>query len=324
MYSVIDLSVIIPIYGVEKYIERCAVSLFSQTIKEGIEFIFVNDKSPDNSMAVLNKVIAKYPERKNQIKIIQHDKNRGLAGARLTALKESKGKYVIPCDSDDWVEKDMYETMLSKAKQEDADMVICQYFINFPNREIVSKSQFSTSPEIMLSNILMGKSHCGLWNKMAKRKLYEKLSPSFSEGLNMWEDVSVLPRLIHLCKTIAVIDKPFYHYFQDNAEAYTQHWKTAYSKNIYDAVKINIDYFRPLGYNVDVLAWNGLLGILSNETNKGREEYLKKFDDLQVLKSINYKYFSLYRRILARALFNRHFRTAQLLMLLKRIANKFR
>ncbi|MDE6582169.1 MAG: glycosyltransferase [Duncaniella sp.] len=91
----IMLSVLIPVYGVEKYMARCAESLFNQSIGEGIEYIFVDDRSPDGSVAVLETVVARYPGRKEQVTVVHHEKNQGLAGARLTGLKHARGKYII-------------------------------------------------------------------------------------------------------------------------------------------------------------------------------------------------------------------------------------
>ena len=119
------VSVCIPVYGVEKYIERCARSLFEQTMKDDIEFIFVDDCTPDKSIEVLQKVLEEYPNRKDQVKIIHHEVNKGLTGARNTALKYVSGDYIIHCDSDDWVDKDLYATMYKKAAKENADVVCC-------------------------------------------------------------------------------------------------------------------------------------------------------------------------------------------------------
>ena len=117
------ISVIVPVYGVEKYIERCARSLFEQTL-EDIEYIFVDDCTPDNSISILCKVLSDYPNRKKQVKILHHEKNKGLAQARQTGLKIASGEYIAHCDSDDWVDKDLYEIAHNKAKSESLDVVV--------------------------------------------------------------------------------------------------------------------------------------------------------------------------------------------------------
>ena len=88
----VKVSVCIPVYGVEKYIERCARSLFEQTMQEGIEFIFVNDCTPDKNIEILERVLAEYPHRKEQTKIIHHENNKGLVSARNTGLTYAVGE----------------------------------------------------------------------------------------------------------------------------------------------------------------------------------------------------------------------------------------
>ena len=107
------VSVIVPIYNVEKYIERCLRSLFEQTLDD-IEYIFVNDCTPDNSMIILEKILKEYPHRIKQVKIINHEQNQGQAGARTSGMKAMTGEYMIHCDPDDWVELDMYEIMFKR------------------------------------------------------------------------------------------------------------------------------------------------------------------------------------------------------------------
>ena len=97
----VKVSVCIPVYGVEQFIERCACSLFEQTMRDGIEFIFVDDCSPDNSVQRLEEILKRYPERQAQVSIIHHEKNMGLVRARKTALEAACGEYIIHCDSDD-------------------------------------------------------------------------------------------------------------------------------------------------------------------------------------------------------------------------------
>ena len=112
------VSVCIPIYGVEKYIERCARSLFEQTMTDDIEFIFVNDCTPDRSEQILLATLEDYPQRKKQVKILHHAENQGLTGARSTAVKAACGDYIIHCDSDDWVDPALYETMYRTAVEQ--------------------------------------------------------------------------------------------------------------------------------------------------------------------------------------------------------------
>ena len=107
------VSVIVPIYKAERTIERCAESLLEQTLKE-LEFIFINDCTPDKSMILLRKTIEKYPKRKKQVRIIDLKKNQGIANVRRNGIEHAKGDYILFVDSDDWVEKDCVMIILKK------------------------------------------------------------------------------------------------------------------------------------------------------------------------------------------------------------------
>ena len=107
------VSICVPVYGVEKYIERCAISLFEQTYPD-IDFIFVNDCTKDRSIEILEEVITRYPERQKDIKIINHAKNLGLAAARNTLIENATGEFVFIVDSDDYLALNAVELLLSE------------------------------------------------------------------------------------------------------------------------------------------------------------------------------------------------------------------
>lgn len=121
------VSVIIPVYGVELYIGKCAKSLFEQSL-ENIEFIFVDDCTKDNSIAIIQQLLENYPNRKKQTLILHHEENLGLPKARLTGIQKATGEYIVHCDGDDWIELDMYQSMYELAIAENSDIVICDYF----------------------------------------------------------------------------------------------------------------------------------------------------------------------------------------------------
>lgn len=115
---------IVPVYNVAPYIEKCARSLLEQTL-ENMEIIFVDDKTPDNSIEIINSLLDNYPSRKSQTKIIHKRKNEGLAAARKDGILAATGEYIIHCDSDDWADTTLYRTLYEKAKETGADIVIC-------------------------------------------------------------------------------------------------------------------------------------------------------------------------------------------------------
>ena len=118
------VSVIIPVYNVEKYIERCSENLFSQTLDD-IEFIFIDDCTPDRSIEILKSVLERFPNRKETVKILKMPKNSRQAAVRKYGMELATGDYIIHCDSDDWVDVDLYEKMYTEAVRSDADVVIC-------------------------------------------------------------------------------------------------------------------------------------------------------------------------------------------------------
>ena len=110
------VSILIPVYGVEKYIKRCAISLFEQTYSN-LEFVFVNDSTCDGSIAILNETIKLYPKREQQVKIIHHKKNRGLAASRNTAVEMATGEFLVHVDSDDWLDSKAVEVAVKMQVQ---------------------------------------------------------------------------------------------------------------------------------------------------------------------------------------------------------------
>ena len=107
------VSVLVPVYGVERYIERCARSLFEQTYPN-LEYVFVNDCTPDGSVVVLKRLMEEYPERKPFVRIINHERNRGISATRNTALDYASGEFVSFVDSDDWLESNAIELLVKR------------------------------------------------------------------------------------------------------------------------------------------------------------------------------------------------------------------
>ena len=215
------VSILVPIYNVSNYIERCAHSLFQQTF-DNIEYIFVNDCTPDDSIEKLQKVIEQYPNRKEQIKIVHHERNRGLAATRNTAVDNSTGKYIQHIDSDDWIELDMIETMYNKAEAEQADIVVCDFFFERKNtKEILCDFVPQHRKDYFYSMVENSATKGYLWNKLVNKKLYELPDCRSIEGLNLLEDRQVTTRLYYYAEKIVKIDKAFYHYNKMNPNAIT-------------------------------------------------------------------------------------------------------
>ena len=241
-----DVSVIVPIFKVEKYIERCVRSLFEQSL-DNIEYIFVDDASPDDSVNILLKLIQEYPSRSQNVKIIRHSKNRGLAMARSTGFLKSTGRYIIHCDSDDWVEQEMYEVMYQTAIKENADIVVCDFIAEYLTKHVYKIQKCALDKVAFVEQLLCGEIHNGICNKLINRKLYSFLSFHWKTGCNMWEDVSIIPRLAFFATKIAYVHEAFYHYSQENTNAYTRNLSSASIASILSVSDIIISFFEQHG-----------------------------------------------------------------------------
>lgn len=228
------VSVVIPIYNVEKFIERCVRSLMEQTL-DNIEYIFVNDCTPDRSMDILRKVIADYPNRQEDIHIINHQKNSGSAIVRNTGLYTATGEYLIYCDSDDWIEPDMYGDMYNKAKEANADIVVTDFYNEYASCSKIKHQPYPNNSIQCISDMLSGKLHCGTWNKLVRREIYFQNNISFPDGVDMWEDVATMIPICYYAKKIVYLPKAYYHYVQTNSNSYT---KKVSEKSLQDMMEV--------------------------------------------------------------------------------------
>lgn len=230
------VSVIVPVYGVEGYIERCARSLFEQTL-DNIEYLFVDDCTTDMSMEILYSVLEEYPQRKRQVRIHRMEQNSGLPAVRKWGVLNATGEYVVHCDSDDWVDKDMYRAMYEKAKEADADVVVCDFAkVTEDNRTIVIGCHFADIKEFT-ENCLFQRDSWSLCNKMFRNTCYNKII--FPEG-TMGEDMLTFFQLFSHCKNIAYIPKDYYNYWY-NKDSITQAKTVAKCKRNYELMKGNVD-----------------------------------------------------------------------------------
>lgn len=207
------VSVVIPVYNAEKYIERCARSLFEQTLDE-MEYIFVNDCTPDNSMQVLQKILEEYPPRRCQVKILSHTVNTGQSGARRDGMKVATGDYIIHCDADDWVELDMYEQMYAKAVETGADAVSCDMVMEFADSKTYLKYNSDFPDHQLMYDCIapISVEYCSMCNRLISKKIYEQYPIEPFEGVNMWDDVGLSTRFRYYIQKAEVVNKPFYHY----------------------------------------------------------------------------------------------------------------
>lgn len=215
------VSVIVPVYNVEKYIERCAACLFKQTLDD-IEYIFIDDCSPDRSIELLKSVVSQFPDRKESVRIERMPKNSRQAAVRSYGMQLATGDYVIHCDSDDWVDLDYYEKMYNKAIENNADVVFAPIVDEFVDASVMRKmeSLHGTGKEIV-ANWYSKNTAMYLWNKLVKRTIYVENEIYPFEGVNMWEDNGLMLRVLYYAKNITSITGSAYHYNHTNMAATT-------------------------------------------------------------------------------------------------------
>ncbi len=185
------VSIIIPIYKVEQYIERCLFSALNQSCPD-IEYVLVNDATPDDSMSIVAKMLAQYPQK--NVKIINQPENRGLSAARNTGIKEATGDYVYFLDSDDELPLNAIEILLAEINDKFPDMVIGEIDVVGANRNnyplLKLKNGDWLENEQIAQTFLSKKWYEMACNKLVKREIFTTNNCYFKEGIlhedNLW------------------------------------------------------------------------------------------------------------------------------------------
>lgn len=213
------ISIICPVYKAENYLHQCVDSILAQTFTDW-ELILVDDGSPDSS----GEICDKYANQDRRIRTI-HKQNEGVSVARQTGLEAAHGEYVIHVDSDDWVEPNMLEELYKKAKQDDADIVICDYFNNIGTKQTICRQcPSSLEPKQVLIELFQ-QLHGSCCNKLARRVCYKQYGIEFPRGINYCEDLFTWVQFLsHKEVKVAYLNKAFYHYF-DNPKSITRSYQ---------------------------------------------------------------------------------------------------
>lgn len=203
------ISIIVPIYNVEKYLDRCIKSILNQTYKN-LQIILVDDGSPDNC----GKICDEYALKDKRIEVI-HKENGGVSSARNIGLEKVKGKYIGFVDADDYISEDMYESMLNLIKNNDADTCICNLYIEENNSLSIKNKNIGNKiynrMEILKEVILDKNIQSYPCNKLFKKELLKKIK--FPEG-KKYEDIGTTFYILENANKIIVTDKPYYYYYQ--------------------------------------------------------------------------------------------------------------
>lgn len=205
------ISIIVPIYKVEKYLEKCINSIIKQTYKN-LEIILVDDGSPDNC----GKICDEYAKKDSRIKVI-HKPNGGISDARNAGIQMATGDYIGFVDSDDYIEKDMYEILINNLKKEKADISVISNYEVYGNKIINTKKQgiyaVMSSEETIIKMNSFGYFGVGLWDKLYKAELFKELD--FPKGKKS-EDWYIIYKLVDKAQKIVYQSIPKYYYCQRN------------------------------------------------------------------------------------------------------------
>ena len=268
------VSILVPIYGVEHYIKRCVESLMEQTY-EDIEYLFVDDATPDRSIEILQDVIARYPNRHSQVRILQHENNKGISAARNTAVAAAVGMYMLHVDSDDYIAKEAIEKLVYAAQASKADIVIFDTIELQKDGEVLFQAEYENR-ETYIKGLLQHTNRCAHWNKFYRTDFYKHTGIQSVENVRLGEDYAVTPRLVHQAKKISVLHEGLYYYETRNQSSYVHNLNRAAIESQHLADRVLVDYFRSVP---DKAVWADVIDILPQRTvvslvkRSGRESW---------------------------------------------------
>ena len=252
------VTVIVPVFDVEKYIAECAESLFSQTYSD-IEYVFCDDCTPDRSMDVLRSVIERHPERKEHVRIIRNEQNKGLGGTRRHLISQIKSEAFIIVDSDDVLPPDAVKILVDRMKVTDTEIVEGAYAIYADEKagKVVKPPHDEPSgylDKILCQNIILPR----VWGRLYKTSVLDKVQDLFIEGIDFAEDICATSRLA--CVTSrSWTDEVVYYYRTDNINSYTRNITKKNIMSYFRAMAVVLSFYHqrkghlPMSLEIGVL-----------------------------------------------------------------------
>jgi len=271
------ITVIVPCYNVEKYIDKCVQSLINQTYKN-LEIILVDDCSTDNTWKIINK----YSKNYENIKCIKNEKNRGAGYSRNIALKQAKNDYISFIDSDDYIEDNYYESMMKQLKLEKSDLIVCDIFVKYDSVDGTNQRSTACEGKIEKYNFIHNGLAASPCNKIFKKQ--DLLKYPFPEGI-MNEDIATVLAIIINSKKISYNNEVYYNYVQRKSSV--QNSSLSNSRlDIFKSLDIlekrvpinkkNSKYWEAIIYNQIIMF---LIYVIPKEQDKKKRKYfLKQFD----------------------------------------------
>ena len=223
----IKVSILVPFYNVEKYVGRCVESLFTQTY-QNVEFIFVNDCSPDRSIDVINESIEKHHVT-DKCKIISHTTNQGICASRNDLLDNATGEYILFIDSDDYIDSDMVELLVEAAVRDNADISGCGYIEEYDDHSVEMPQVYTNDYVQMLKAITVLTLKGVMWKLLIRKSILDDNNIRFMPGKNMVDDYLFCCQVFYYSHRFTGVDRCMYHYIQFNPNNYSQ--RTFYNIN---------------------------------------------------------------------------------------------
>jgi len=294
------ISVIIPIYNAQNYLNKCVDSILSQTFTD-FEVLLINDGSTDASIDICNN----YKGNDSRIKIFNKE-NGGVSSARNIGIFNAQGVYTIHLDSDDYVLPEMLEKMYNKALEENLDIVVADFYSK-NNKQIIKVNQnIPESSQIMISGILEGKIHGSTWNKLIRTSLFKENSIKFDEEVTFCEDLLFIIECLLQNPKIGKINEAFLFYIQRkdsairtyNLKMFNGHFKIINKLELLldESYSDSISYFKLLAKRNMVLS-----GLFSQNEIKSKyrdtthlilkNKYLRLYDKIYLYLSVYGLYF---------------------------------
>lgn len=206
----IKVSVAVAIYNVAPYLRKCLESLRNQTLQD-IEFILIDDGSKDDSGIICDE----YANLDSRFHVI-HKENGGVSTVRQVALETASGDYIVMCDGDDWVEHDMYESMYQRIVKANADMCVCGFRYEYPDKSyVVSLPSFPEKCDVVCNIDLVYTGLYSLWSKLIRRQFLIDNDINFTKGIDMAEDALVLMKVMKCNPKVVQLTRDLYHYRRD-------------------------------------------------------------------------------------------------------------
>lgn len=252
------VTIIVPVYGVEKYIVECVESLFAQTYS-GIEYVFCDDCTPDRSIELLREVMERYPERKERVRIVHNDTNMGIGTTRKRLVSEVHTDTFLFVDSDDVLPLNAVKTLVKRMKETDTDIVDGAYaiYVDEKTGKVITPPHDEPSKyldKILCQNIILPR----VWGRLYKTSVLNKVKDLFIDGIDFAEDICATSRLA--CVTSrSWTDEVVYYYRTDNINSYTRNITKRNILSYFRAMSVVLSFYHqrkghlPMSLEIGVL-----------------------------------------------------------------------